>query len=389
MSALSIDAISATSAYDEVLNSGTVLIDIREPTELVGKIAYGAINVPMNSLESRLPNLIKSPDQRLLLICETGKRSDTSTRSLRANGYSNVLSVHGGFRAWVQHDLPVQMVPHDPEATRYVRQIMLPEVGSIGQRALQNAKVLIVGAGGLGSPAAIYLTLAGVGTLGIADNDSVEESNLHRQPLHTEGSVSRQKVASASDTVRKLRSSLNVNVYPTRVDSSNASSIVSGYEVVLDCCDNFAARYALNSAAVAAGVPLVHAAIFRFEGHVSVFWPALGDNRSSCYVCSYPEQPEPEFSSSCNEAGVIGVLPGMLGILQAWEAIKVLLKIDSPLLDETGVWNGLDMSFSKFERFRDPQCPVCASRQLRSCEMPSMVSTPDPDSEHSRSEFSS
>ncbi|CAK0778704.1 Sulfur carrier protein adenylyltransferase [uncultured Gammaproteobacteria bacterium] len=267
----------------------------------------------------------------------------------------------GGYRRWQEHGLPVELprVYSPAERERYSRHFLIPEVGEAGQTRLLNSRVLVVGAGGLGSPVAFYLAAAGVGTLGLVDDDVVDRSNLQRQILHTEDRVGTSKVASAKATLLALNPSLRINEHPLRLDSGNGEAVLSGYDLVVDGTDNFAARYLINDVCVRLGLPLVYGAILRFEGQISVFWPRYPGRRGPCYRCLFPEPPPAGLVPSCSEAGVLGVLPGVIGTLMATEAIKLLLGLDNPLVGRLVLYDALKAEFREFKVKPDPACHWC------------------------------
>jgi len=289
-------------------------------------------------------------------------RSLPAAAQLAALGYADVRSVAGGFVRWRREGLPVESprAPGDPDWERYARQLTLPEVGEAGQRRLRDARVLLVGAGGLGSPAALYLAAAGVGHLTLVDDDRVERSNLQRQVLHRDAAAGESKVRSGIATLRALNPSVEIVGHEARLTATNAHELLAGQHVVVDGSDNFVTRYVVNDACVALGIPYVHGAVFRFEGQVSVFWPARPGSAGPCYRCLYPEPPPPELAPSCTEAGVLGVVPGIIGLLQATETLKLLLGAGVPLVGRMLHYDGLRGSFDEFEVPREPRCPACA-----------------------------
>jgi molybdopterin/thiamine biosynthesis adenylyltransferase len=299
----------------------------------------------------------------VLLICASGQRSLAAAAALAALGYQSARSVSGGLARWRREGLPVS-APHAPDGVdpeRYSRQVALPEVGAAGQRRLRDGRVLLVGAGGLGSPAALYLAAAGVGHLTVIDDDRVERSNLQRQVLHRDADNGTLKVQSAVATLQGLNPAIEVTGKAVRIDADNAGPLIAGHDVVIDGSDNFAARYAVNDACVALRIPDVHGSVFRFEGQVTVLWPARAGG-GPCYRCLYPAPPPPELAPSCAEAGVLGVVPGVIGMLQAAEALKILLGIGDVLVGRLLQYDALRGRFDEFEVARDPGCAVCAPR---------------------------
>ncbi len=334
------------------------LVDIRERDEWVQGHVPGAHFVPRGYLELRIEEVQPDRDAPIIVYCAGGVRSLLGARDLQAMGYTNVASMAGGFNAWKNSGLPfvVPRVLSDEQRTRYSRHLLIPEVGEAGQLKLLESKALLIGAGGLGSPAALYLAAAGVGTLGIVDFDRVDLSNLQRQILHGHSDIGRPKVESAADRLREVNPDVQVIAHRERLDSSNALDIIRQYDIVLNGSDNFPTRYLVNDACVLAGKPLVDASIFIFEGQVTVYDPRLG---GPCYRCLYPDPPPPGEVPSCAEAGVLGVLPGIVGSVQAMEAIKYLLEIGEPLLGRLLMIDALDMSFRILKAPRNPACPVC------------------------------
>jgi molybdopterin/thiamine biosynthesis adenylyltransferase len=282
---------------------------------------------------------------------------------LQKLGYRNVASVGGGFSRWKNQGLPVE-IPQRLDANsreRYSRHLLMPEVGEAGQLKLLQSKVLLIGAGGLGSPAAFYLAAAGVGTLGLVDHDVVDRSNLQRQIVHTDSRVGTSKVASARQTLEALNPAVKIVPHEVHLDSRNVEDIFKGYDLVVDGSDNFPTRYLVNDACVKLGIPNVHGAVYRFEGQVTVFWPRYDKRKGPCYRCLYPEPPPAEFAPSCAEAGVLGVLPGVIGLLQAVEAIKLILKIGDPLVGRLIYYDALAARFDELKLEPNSQCRYCAS----------------------------
>ncbi len=348
---------------------GAQLIDVRGPEQCQTGMARQALNIPRDHLASRLPDHITDTSRPILTICAQGKQSLLAVAELQVLGYRNVHSVTGGFTAWQAASLPVSYasdsVLSDSQQERYARHLSLPEVGPTGQRKLLDSKVLLVGAGGLGSPAALYLAAAGVGTLGIVDDDRVERSNLQRQVIHHEASTGSKKIASASHTIRQLNQATHVLSHDVRLTTDNADELIAGYDMVIDGSDNFATRYALNQACVAAGKPLVFAAVEAFQAQVAVFWPAY-DHQSACYQCVFPQ---PGDGPSCVEAGVLGVVPGVAGILQATEALKLALQIGKPLVNRLLRIDTLTMRFTESRTMPDPDCKICARSAIKQQNM--------------------
>ncbi|KAB7771930.1 molybdopterin-synthase adenylyltransferase MoeB [Xanthomonas maliensis] len=343
---------------------GALLIDIRHLHERVSGQAEGARAVAQADLEAMPALHLPDPSQEILLICQSGARSARTAAQLRTRGYSQVYSVQGGTTAWERAALPLvrPQLPADEQDffERYARHLRLPQVGIEGQRRLEQARVLLVGAGGLGSPAAFYLAAAGVGHLRLADDDVVDRSNLQRQILHTEDSIGHAKVQSASQRLGALNPRVQVESVQARVTAANVQALLQDVDVVVDGADNFAARYLLNDACVQLGKPLVYGAVQQFEGQLSVFDAGRRRGQAPCYRCLFPEPPPPEFAPNCADAGVLGVLPGVIGLLQATEAVKLLLDIGDSLAGRLLSFDALAMRFRDIRLPVDPQCPSCA-----------------------------
>jgi len=341
------------AAAEARLGDATFL-DVRELDEYEQGMIPGAVFVPRGHLESQAENKLPDKDAPIVVYCAGGTRSAFAADTLQQLGYTDVVHVIGGWknegRPWIT---PVVLTPE--QRNRYNRHVLLPEVGEAGQQKLLESKVLLLGAGGLGSPAALYLAAAGVGTLGIVDMDVVDASNLQRQILHNMDRIGERKVDSAKKTLTLLNPDVDVVTYDVRFGADNVLDIIDGYDVVLDGTDNFPTRYLLNDATVLKRIPVVHGSIFRFEGQVTVFDPYRGP----CYRCMLPEPPPPELAPSCSEAGVLGVLPGIVGSIQALETIKLLLDLGDPLRGRLLAYDALEQSFRTFKVRRDPTCPTC------------------------------
>lgn len=342
--------------------AGALVVDVREIGEWAAGSVPDALLLPKSRFQSSLSEL--PPERRgdLLLLCAAGARATACAEMLARAGIASATVIDGGFRAWQAAGLPVYL-PQDPDADllrRYARQIVLPEVGAAGQKALAAAQVLLVGAGGLGSPVALYLAAAGVGTLRLVDDDRVDESNLQRQVLHTTARVGQPKVNSARETLTALNPALKVDAIEARVTSDNVDALIAGCALIVDGSDNLATRYLLSDAAVKHGLPLVYAAVERFSGQVGVFHPASARGIAPCYRCLFPEPPPPEQAPNCAEVGVLGVLPGLLGLLQANEALKLLLGIGEPLIGRLLLVDALGARFRELKLPADPDCAVCA-----------------------------
>jgi sulfur-carrier protein adenylyltransferase/sulfurtransferase len=341
------------------LGDGAVFVDVRESDEMASGTIPGARHVPRGYLESRIEGAVPDRNAHVILYCASGSRSAYAARTLQDDlGYAHVESLSGGITLWKDRGYPVE-VPKSLSAEqrdRYSRHLLLPEVGTEGQIKLLEAKVLLLGAGGLGSPAALYLAAAGVGTLGIVDNDVVDLSNLQRQVIHTTDRVGVPKVDSAEQSVHAINPDVNVVKHPVRLDASNILDILPGYDVVVDGLDNFPSRYLLNDASVRLGIPVVSASILGFDGQLSVFKPFDGP----CYRCLYPEPPPAELAPSCGANGVLGVLPGTMGLLQATEAIKLIVGQGEPLVGRLLLYEALGATFTELKVRRDPDCPICS-----------------------------
>ncbi len=335
-----------------------VALDVREREEYEQGLIPGSIHIPRGNLETRIESRVPDRSTPLIIYCASGTRSAYAAKTLAELGYTDVVSMAGGFSGWKQNGydwtLPRTLRPDQFE--RYSRHVLIPEVGEEGQLQLLDSKVLLIGAGGLGSPAGLYLAAAGVGTLGIIDADVVDSSNLQRQILHTVDRIGTPKVDSAEATIRALNPDVAVVKYATRLTSENVLDVITGYDVIVDGTDNFPTRYLLNDASLVAGIPVVHGSIYQFEGSVTVYKPHDGP----CYRCQYPEPPPPELAPSCAEGGVLGVLPGVIGTLQATEAVKLVLGIGEPLVGRQLRYDALAMEFVELKMHRDPECPVCS-----------------------------
>jgi molybdopterin/thiamine biosynthesis adenylyltransferase/rhodanese-related sulfurtransferase len=338
---------------------GAKLIDVREQDEYVQGFIPTASWIPRGFLESRIEDLVPERDQPIILYCAGGNRSAFAARSLKEMGYSNVKSMQGGYSAWkragFQGELPTVMSKE--QQIRYSRHTMLPEVGEAGQIKLLKSRVLCLGAGGLGAPSSVYMAAAGIGTIGLVDDDVVDLSNLQRQIIHAQDRIGVPKVESARTTLNGLNPDVKIVPHKMRLTSENILSLIQEYDLVVDGADNFPTRYLLNDASLIHNKPVVHASIYRFEGQMTVFDPRRAD--SPCYRCLYPNPPPPDMAPSCQEAGVLGVLPGVVGVLQANEAIKVLLGLGTPLVGRLLMFDALRLKFRELKLRRDPKCSVC------------------------------
>ncbi|HEV8723150.1 MAG TPA: molybdopterin-synthase adenylyltransferase MoeB [Candidatus Binatia bacterium] len=351
--------ITPQQVNDLLTNNGKshVLLDVRESDEWRQGHLEGALPLPRGFLEIKVETAIPDKNAPIIAYCAGGVRSLLAAKAMKEMGYQNVSSMSGGYTAWKNGGFKwVQDFQYTPEQLiRYSRHFLLPEVGEAGQAKLLQAKVLMVGAGGLGSPSAYYLAAAGVGTLGIIDNDVVDISNLQRQILHANDRVGTPKVESAKKTLEALNPDVKVIPYNAKLTSENIMDIIKDYDLVVDGCDNFPTRYLVNDACVLAGKPNVHGSIFQFEGQATVFYPGKGP----CYRCLYPEPPPAEMAPSCAEAGVLGVLPGLIGVIEALEAIKIILDKGETLVGRLVHFNTLTMEINMLKLRRDPRCPMC------------------------------
>jgi molybdopterin/thiamine biosynthesis adenylyltransferase/rhodanese-related sulfurtransferase len=353
-----ITEVNASRARDLIAEGDTAVVDVRERDEWDEGHLPGAVHVPRGNLESRIEAAVPDKARPVLLYCASGNRSAFAAKSLEELGYTNVVSLAGGFTDWKRNGLPFE-IPQALDETkrrRYSRHLLIPEVGEEGQLKLLQSRVLLIGAGGLGSPASLYLAAAGVGTIGIVDDDVVDESNLQRQIVHSTERLGESKAESAKRTIEALNPDVAVKVFRERLTSENADRILGeGWDVIVDGADNFPTRYLLNDASVWHKIPVVHGSIYRFEGQTTVFKPFEGP----CYRCLFPQPPPPELAPSCAEGGVLGVLPGIIGSLQANEALKLALEIGEPLVGRLLMFDALEAAFTEISLRRDPECPVC------------------------------
>ncbi len=345
-----------TAAGQELLEGGYLLLDVREPDEYEQGAIPDSIHIPRGQIESSIENRLPDRGTKLVVMCAGGVRSAFAVQTLEQLGYENSVSMDGGFNKWKDEGRPwTRPRTLTPEQrSRYQRHLLVPEVGEEGQLKLLNSRVLLLGAGGLGSPAALYLAAAGVGTLGIIDMDVVDESNLQRQILHNTDRIGERKVDSAKKTLTGLNPDVDVVTYDVRLGADNIMETLAGYDLVVDGADNFPSRYLLNDASVKLGIPVVHGSIFRFEGQITVFDPRRGPT----YRDMLPEAPPAEMAPSCAEAGVLGVLPGIVGSIQALEALKLLLGVGEPLRGRLVAFDALEMSFREFKLRVDPDNEV-------------------------------
>jgi molybdopterin/thiamine biosynthesis adenylyltransferase/rhodanese-related sulfurtransferase len=346
-----------TEVQQHLSDGDVVLVDVREKHEWDEGYIPGAVHVPRGYLELNIEEAVPDKDTIVVLYCAGGVRSVLAAETLKRMGYRDPISMAGGFGAWkaLGYRFTQPRVLTQAQAKRYSRHLLVPEVGEAGQLKLLDAKVLLVGAGGLGSPAAYYLAAAGVGTLGIIDADIVDESNLQRQILHNLSRIGRYKVDSARETIEALNPDVKVVAINDRLTKENVAEIIADYDLIIDGTDNFPTRYLLNDATVMARKPVVHGSVFRFEGQLTVFSPYDGP----CYRCLYPEPPPMALAPSCAEAGVLGILPGIVGMLQASEAIKLILCKGEPLIGRLLTFDALSAEFQELRLYRDPHCPAC------------------------------
>ncbi len=351
---LSLEDLEARLARNEPMT----IVDVREKDEWRQGFIPGALHLPRGFLEMQAEAKLPDKSAPIFVYCAAGVRSAFAARTLSELGYSNVTSLNPGFSRWKDNGFPIEKPPELTAAQfdRYSRHLLLPEVGEKGQEKLLGARVLLLGAGGLGAPAALYLAAAGIGKLGIVDNDVVESSNLQRQVIHGTDRVGTSKVLSAKKTIENLNPDVQVHVFDERLDSTNIDRIFDhGRDVIVDGLDNFPTRYLVNDASVWKNIPVVHGSIFRFDGQVTTFWPHKGP----CYRCLYPEPPPAHLAPSCAEAGVLGILPGVVGTIQATEAIKLVLGVGEPLVGRLLTYDSLKMQFRTLKLRRDKDCPVC------------------------------
>jgi sulfur-carrier protein adenylyltransferase/sulfurtransferase len=347
----------STAEAEALAQRGARLIDVRESSEWEEGHIPGAVHVSRSYLEQNIEGAAPDRAAPVVLYCAGGVRSLFTAQAMRDMGYTDVASMAGGFQAWKSEGRswtkPVSLTKEQKQ--RYSRHLLVPEVGVEGQARLLESKVLFIGAGGLGSPAMLYLAAAGVGTVGVVDFDVVDLSNLQRQVIHTTERVGRKKTESAAETIKALNPDVSVVAHEEMLTDDNVERLIEGYDLIIDGTDTFETRYTLNDAAVRARIPVVHASVFRFEGQLTVFLPYEGP----CYRCLYPTPPPPELAPGCSVAGVLGVVPGVMGLLQATEALKVLLDIGDPLAGRLLIYDALDGAFSELQLRRDPHCPAC------------------------------
>jgi sulfur-carrier protein adenylyltransferase/sulfurtransferase len=347
-----------TRAAAPLLDDRAVFLDVRERDEWDEGHIPGAIHVPRGNLESRIENAVPDRGSRIVVYCASGARSAFATKTLEELGYVDVVNLSGGYVEWKRNGFPTQLPKSlgEEQRRRYSRHLLIPEVGEEGQLRLLESRILLIGAGGLGSPASLYLAAAGVGTLGIVDDDAVDATNLQRQIVHSTERLGDSKAESAKRTIEALNPDVTVKTFQERLTSENVDRILGeGWDVIVDGADNFPTRYLLNDASIWHDIPVVHGSIFRFEGQVTVFKP----NEGPCYRCLFPTPPPPELAPSCAEGGVLGVLPGVVGSIQATEALKLALGIGDTLVGRLLLYDALAATFTEVTLRRDPNCPVC------------------------------
>ena len=347
------------SEVAELMHEGVAIIDVREAEEYAAGHLPGAKHVPRSYLETRIEGVVPDRSSQVILYCASGNRSAYGARTLEEDlGYEHVRSMTGGITLWKDRGYEVQvprtLTPEQRE--RYSRHMLVPEIGIEGQQKLLDAKVLLLGAGGLGSPTALYLAAAGVGTLGIVDDDVVDLSNLQRQVIHSTERIGIPKVDSAEESIHALNPDVNVVKYQMRIDASNIVEIIKDYDVIVDGVDNFPTRYLLNDATVRLKIPVVSASILGFDGQLSVFKPYEGP----CYRCLFREPPPAELAPSCGANGVLGVLPGTMGLLQATEVVKLIVGIGEPAIGRLLLYDALGATLTEVKVHRDPECPICS-----------------------------
>jgi sulfur-carrier protein adenylyltransferase/sulfurtransferase len=363
------------SKVRELIGEGVAIVDVRETDEFTAGHLPGAKHVPRSYLETRIEAAVPDRDAQIVLYCQSGNRSAWGARTLEDDlGYTHVASMTGGITLWKDrgYEVTVPRALSAEQRERYSRHLLIPEIGVEGQQQLLDAKVLLLGAGGLGSPTALYLAAAGVGTLGIVDDDEVDLSNLQRQVIHTTERVGVPKVDSAEESIRALNPDVQVVKYPVRIDASNIMEIIDGYDVIVDGVDNFPTRYLLNDATVRLKIPVVSASILGFDGQLSVFKPYEGP----CYRCLFREPPPAELAPSCGANGVLGVLPGTMGLLQATEVVKLILDIGEPAIGRLLLYDALGATLTEVKVHRDPDCPIC-SREPEEISDEEMGAFPD------------
>ncbi len=356
-----IPELTPSEANEIIQGKGAALIDVRDTDEVTQGSPAGAHRLGRSFLELRIEDAVPDLDTPVIVMCAGGARSLFAAEALQGMGYKQVYSLSGGFNRWKNEGQKFE-IPRllDADAKeRYARHLLMKEVGEEGQLKLMDSKVLLIGAGGLGSPSAYYLAAAGVGTIGLVDHDVVDKSNLQRQIIHTEDRIGVPKVESAKTAMEALNPNVKVNTYQYKLDPENVDELFSQYDVIVDGTDNLTARYLISDACVKLGLPNVHAAVYRFDGQITVYWPARDKEKSGCYRCMFPEAPPPELAPSCAEAGVLGVMPGVFGLLQAVEVLKILLDVGEPLLGRQLTYDALSGEFYTMKIKPNQNCRWC------------------------------
>jgi adenylyltransferase/sulfurtransferase len=351
---------------ENLRKEGVPFIDIREQDEAEQGIIKGATHIPRSYLESRIEQIAPEKSEAVVVYCAGGARSAFAIKALESLGYTNALNLSGGFNSWKISGLPWSVPQRftQEQRRRYSRHFMLPEVGEAGQHKLLETKVLMIGAGGLGAPAGLYLAAAGIGTMGLVDDDLVDDSNMQRQVIHTTDRIGMPKVESAKIAINAINPDVQVNTFETRLSKENVLDIFSEYDIIFDGTDNFSTRYLINDACVLLDKPNVHGSIFRFEGQATVFHPPHGP----CYRCLFPDPPPPDLAPNCAEAGVLGVLPGTIGLIQATEVLKLALGIGDTLVGRLLAYDALYQEFRELKLDRDPACPMCGENRPTSLD---------------------
>lgn len=369
-----IPEVSPGQTEDSLARRNALVVDVREDQEWDAGHVPGAAHISKSYIEQRIEDAAPARDRPIVLYCAGGVRSLFAAQTMAAMGYTDVTSMVGGFQRWKAEGRPVEtpVALTSEQKIRYSRHLLMPEVGAEGQAKLLGSKVLLIGAGGLGSSAALYLAAAGVGTIGIIDFDVVDLSNLQRQVIHANDRIGEKKTESAKRTINGLNPDVKVLLHDEMLIASNVERVIAGYDVIVDGTDTFETRYTLNDAAVALRIPVVHASVFRFEGQLTTFVPYEGP----CYRCLYPIPPPPEMAPGCSVAGVLGVVPGIMGLLQANEAIKLLLGIGDSLAGRLLLFDALDASFTEIRLRRDPACPICSDAAVAAREAGTPLPTP-------------
>lgn len=353
-----VNEVNVQTAFGE-LSKGKLVVDIRENDEVRSGRPTNSVAITKGMIEMKIGQIAKDLDQPIYLMCQSGKRSLLAAKTLLDIGYQCVYSIEGGFTQWKNAGLPFEIpsLLSDDSKERYMRNMIIPEIGEKGQEKLLASKILVVGAGGIGSPLLYYLAAVGIGTIGIIDQDLVDKTNLQRQIIHSEANIGKPKVDSAKESLKSLNPTINIITYFNRLDAGNADDIIRQYDIIIDGTDNFTTRYLVNDACVKLRKPNIHGSVFMFEGQFTTFWPALQE-KAPCYRCLFPSPPPSELAANCAEAGVLGVLPGIIGTLCATEAINIILGFEN-MATKLLVVNSKPIGFSQLNILRDPNCPYC------------------------------